>query len=78
MINSKPVVWVSSSTFEYEKGSNIEQVEQMKAMEKNLFGMAREVEKLRAEVLNAEKRALGNNFSSCIHHILFSCFVSNA
>lgn len=46
------------STFEYEKGSNIEQVEQMKAMEKNLFGMAREVEKLRAEVLNAEKRAL--------------------
>ena len=61
MINSKSVVWVSSSTFEYEKGSNIEQVEQMKAMEKNLFGMAREVEKLRAEVLNAEKRALGNS-----------------
>jgi len=46
------------STFEYEKGKNIEQVEQMQAMEKNLFGMAREVEKLRAEVLNAEKRAL--------------------
>ena len=32
----------------------------MQGMEKNLFGMAREVEKLRAEVLNAEKRALGN------------------
>lgn len=53
-------VWLSSSTFEYEKGKNIEQVEQMQGMEKNLFGMAREVEKLRAEVLNAEKRALGN------------------
>lgn len=43
-------------TFQYEKGSNIEQVEQMQAMEKNLIGMAREVEKLRAEVLSAEKR----------------------
>lgn len=35
--------------FEYEKGVNIEQVEQLQAMEKNLIGMAREVEKLRAE-----------------------------
>lgn len=32
----------------------------MKAMEKNLVGMVREVERLRAEVLNAEKRAHGN------------------
>ncbi|XVF34321.1 hypothetical protein REPUB_Repub18cG0049700 [Reevesia pubescens] len=43
-------------TFQHEKGSNIEQVEQMQAMEKNLIGMAREVEKLRTEVLSAEKR----------------------
>ncbi|XP_022749460.1 protein FLX-like 4 [Durio zibethinus] len=43
-------------TFQYEKGSNIEQVEQMQAMEKELIGMAREVEKLRAEVLSAEKK----------------------
>lgn len=49
------------ATFEYEKGINIEQVEQMKAMEKNLIGMAREVEKLRAEVINAEKRAHAPN-----------------
>jgi short-subunit dehydrogenase len=54
---------VNSVTFEYEKGINIEQVEQLKAMEKNLIGMAREVEKLRAEVLNAEKRAALGNFS---------------
>lgn len=52
-----------SSTFEYEKGLNIEEVEQMKAMEKNLIGMAREVERLRDEVSNAEKRAHGNFLS---------------
>lgn len=51
---------MNSTTFEYEKGINIEQVEQLQAMEKNLIGMARELEKLRAEVLNAENRALGN------------------
>ncbi|XP_057967115.1 protein FLX-like 4 isoform X2 [Malania oleifera] len=47
------------TAFEYEKGLNMEQVEQMQAMEKDMLGMAREVEKLRAEVLKAEKRALG-------------------
>ncbi|XP_059637572.1 protein FLX-like 4 [Cornus florida] len=49
------------NTFEYEKGLNMEKVEQMQAMDKNLFGMAKEVEKLRAEVLNAEKRAHAPN-----------------
>ncbi|KAB2625971.1 protein FLX-like 4 [Pyrus ussuriensis x Pyrus communis] len=44
------------STFEYEKDLNTEQVVQMKAMEKKLIGMAREVERLRDEVLNSEKR----------------------
>ncbi|PIN22083.1 hypothetical protein CDL12_05208 [Handroanthus impetiginosus] len=44
-------------TFEYEKGLNIEKVEQMKILEKNLVGVAGEVESLRAELLNAEKRA---------------------
>jgi hypothetical protein len=54
---------VNSATFEYEKGINMEQVEQLIAMEKNLIGMAREVEMLRAEVLNAENRAALGNFS---------------
>ena len=54
------ISFICSVTFQYEKGSNIEQVEQMQAMEKNLIGMAREVEKLRAEVLSAEKRVHGN------------------
>ncbi|KAK9093896.1 hypothetical protein Scep_025365 [Stephania cephalantha] len=43
--------------FEYEKSLNMEQVEQLHAMEKNLLSMAREVEKLHAEVLNADRRA---------------------
>ena len=54
------VAWGKSSTFEYEKGLNVDQVREMQEMEKNLVVMAREVEKLRAEVLNAEKRAHGN------------------
>ncbi|CAJ1944909.1 unnamed protein product [Sphenostylis stenocarpa] len=43
-------------TFEYEKKKNIELVDYMKAKEKKLIAMAREVEMLRAEILNAEKR----------------------
>lgn len=44
------------ATFEHEKGRNMEQVEQMKATEMNLIALAREVERLRTEVLNTEKR----------------------
>ncbi|KAF7806586.1 protein FLX-like 4 [Senna tora] len=44
------------ATFEYEKNKNVELVEQMKGTEKNLIGMAREVEMLRAEIQNVEKR----------------------
>ena len=56
---------VKRATFEYEKGLNIEKVEQMRAMEQNLMGMAREMENLRVDVLNAETRARGN-FLCCI------------
>ncbi|MQL91307.1 hypothetical protein Taro_023917 [Colocasia esculenta] len=41
--------------FEREKGLNIEQVRHMHVMEKNMISVAREVEKLRADVLNSEK-----------------------
>ncbi|WOL14382.1 protein FLX-like 4 [Canna indica] len=44
------------STFEYEKGLNIELVERMRGMETNLMSMAREVERLRTEVTAAEQR----------------------
>ncbi|XP_027331657.1 protein FLX-like 4 [Abrus precatorius] len=44
------------ATFEYEKNKNMELVDYMKAKEQNLIAMAREVEMLRAEISNAEKR----------------------
>jgi hypothetical protein len=47
---------VCRTAFEYEKKANAEQLEQRQAMEKNLVSMARDVEKLRAELTNAEKR----------------------
>ncbi|XP_068655492.1 protein FLX-like 1 [Aristolochia californica] len=45
------------AAIEYEKKAHAENYEQGQAMEKNLISMAREVEKLRAEIANAEKRA---------------------
>lgn len=59
-----------SATFEYEKNKNIELVEQLKGTEKNLIGMAREVEYLRAEIQNVEKRIQGNFLASVC---LMSC-----
>ncbi|XP_020592006.1 protein FLX-like 1 [Phalaenopsis equestris] len=45
------------AAIEYEKKGYAENYEQGQVMERNLILMAREVEKLRAEVANAEKRA---------------------
>lgn len=45
------------TAFEFEKKANTELLEQRGAMEKNLVSMAREVEKLRAELTNAEKKS---------------------
>lgn len=42
---------------EYEKKMHANSLEQSQAMEKNMISMAREIEKLRAELANAEKRA---------------------
>jgi len=55
---------VNSDTFEYEKSKNVELVVQLKAKEKKLIGMAREVEMLRAEISNAEKRINGKSLAS--------------
>lgn len=43
--------------FELQKKISYERLEQKQAMEKNVFTMAREVEKLRMEAANAERRA---------------------
>ncbi|CAL0330398.1 unnamed protein product [Lupinus luteus] len=47
--------------FEYEKSKNVELVVEMKAKEKNLIAMAREVDMLRAEILNTEKKTNAPN-----------------
>ena len=45
------------SAIEYEKKGYSENFEHGQVMEKKLISMARELEKLRAELANAEKRA---------------------
>lgn len=45
------------AAIDYEKKANIELMEQRAVMEKNLVSMAREVEKLRAELINADGRS---------------------
>jgi hypothetical protein len=47
------------NAFEYEKNANAELLEQRTVMEKNLVSMAREVEKLRAELTNSDKKYRG-------------------
>ncbi|KAI7985912.1 Protein FLX-like 3 [Camellia lanceoleosa] len=44
------------TAIDYEKKANIELMEQRQAMENNLVSMAREVEKLRAELANSDGR----------------------
>lgn len=60
--------------FEYEKSKNIELVEEMKAKEKNLIDMAREVEMLRAEILNTEKKTNGNSLAAACHSLFLWYF----
>ncbi|KAG6475498.1 hypothetical protein ZIOFF_064720 [Zingiber officinale] len=50
-------IMICRAAIEYEKKGYAENYEQGQVMEKNLISIAREVEKLRAEVANAEKRA---------------------
>lgn len=52
------------STVEYERKANIELVEQRQAMENNLVSMAREVEKLRAELAAGDVRSWGAGTAS--------------
>eukprot|EP00252_Welwitschia_mirabilis_P013850 TRINITY_DN3057_c0_g1_i1.p1 TRINITY_DN3057_c0_g1~~TRINITY_DN3057_c0_g1_i1.p1 ORF type:complete len:292 (+),score=61.70 TRINITY_DN3057_c0_g1_i1:89-964(+) len=49
------------NALEYEQKANFEQYEQRQSMEKNLILMAREIEQLRAELANSEKRACSGN-----------------
>ncbi|KAG0555964.1 hypothetical protein KC19_11G015800 [Ceratodon purpureus] len=59
------------NAFEYEKKANAEQLDQRQAMEKNLVSMARDVEKLRAELTNAEKRQRLNPGAGAAYNGIF-------
>lgn len=52
-------MFLNSEIFEHEKGLNIEKVQRMQMMEKDMMAMDAKLEKLRAELSNAEKRAHG-------------------
>lgn len=51
------MVNTNRAAIEYEKKAHASNLEQSQAMEKQMISMAREIEKLRAELDNAEKRA---------------------
>ncbi|KAG4955464.1 hypothetical protein JHK85_041844 [Glycine max] len=54
---------LTGTMVDYEKKANMEFMEQRQSMEKNLVSMAREVEKLRAELASADSRHWGAGMS---------------
>lgn len=65
------------NAIDYEKKANIELMEQRQAMEKNLVSMAREVEKLRADLARTDGRPWGAGItylSDCILLAFISSF----
>lgn len=61
------------AAIDYEKKANFELVEQRQNMEKNLVSMAREVEKLRAELATVDARPWSAGMICCCF-----MFVGNA
>jgi hypothetical protein len=62
---------IGRSQFEFEKNTNVKQVEQMRTMEMNLITMTKQAEKLRTDVANAERRAQGNVLILLMFYLLF-------
>jgi hypothetical protein len=59
--------------FEHQKKINLESLEQKQAMEKDTFSKARELDKLRAELMAMERKLHGANlgvFSYCVFHYI--------
>lgn len=75
-MNFYALLFVCRAAIEYEKKGYAENYEHGQVMENKLVSMARELEKLRAEIANAEKRARAaaavGNPGSC----LYVCFCS--
>lgn len=68
-------IFFSRAAVDYEKKANIELMEQRQAMEKNLVSMAREVEKLRAELTNFDGRPWGAGMSCMSWMFLKRCLI---
>ena len=62
---------VGRSQFEFEKNTNVKQIEQMRTMEMNLITMTKQAEKLRADVANAQRWAQGNVLILLMFYLLF-------
>ena len=62
---------IERSQFEFEKNTNVKQVEQMRTMEMNLITMTKQAEKLRADVANAQRWAQGNVLILLMFYLLF-------
>lgn len=67
------MVNVNRAAIEYEKKTHASNLEQSQVMEKHMIAMAREIEKLKAELDNAEKRAR----ASALHALLQQLQVIN-
>ncbi|XP_039114519.1 protein FLX-like 3 isoform X2 [Dioscorea cayenensis subsp. rotundata] len=55
--------------FEYEKTRNVELMEHRQTMEKNMVSMAREIEMLRTNMGNAERRPMGGGRAYGMNHV---------
>lgn len=66
------------AAFEYEKKANSELLEQRSVMEKNLVSMAREMEKLRAELTNADMKAHVGSYGGGSYGVTDSSYPSVA
>lgn len=62
---------------DYEKKANMDIMEQSQSMQKNLVSMAREVEKLRAELANADGRHWGAGMTCLLYCPLQNLLSSN-
>lgn len=64
----------SRTMVDYEKKANMEFMEQRQSMEKNMVSMAREVEKLRAELASMDGRRWGAGMTCLLYFRLQNLF----
>lgn len=62
------------SAIDYEKKAKIALMEQKQAMENNMISMAREVEKLRAELTSSNGRPWGAGNIQVFYSAVYNCY----